>query len=157
VRLRTSNLFACNPGGTIRDSSPTCLREVFPSSLDFGSYHLGRSARHRFRPGPACCARKYSSPFSIYFPFKGSSSLNKCHRSSDIGRLYRTLPRFRCRFDSDRPLHNFQQVTPLRRFPYFPIEPIWPLWNTPPRRFRQEFFQNRASSSQPSYGPSAGG
>jgi hypothetical protein len=106
-------------------------------------------------------AQKRRFPFSIHFPSKGSASLIKCHRSSVIGDLNRTLPRFRCRFDSDRPLHNFQQVTPpghFPYFPYFPIEPVSPFWwSTPARLVRQELRQNIASSSQPLCDPSVGG
>ena len=34
----------------------------------------------------------------------------KCRRSSVLDVYIRTLPRFRCRFDSDRPLHNFSHL-----------------------------------------------
>src|SRR6267143_580765 len=42
--------------------------------------------------------------FSIHFPIKGSFKSAKCRRSSALDLTPRTLPRFRCRFDSDRPL-----------------------------------------------------
>src|SRR6267143_1758667 len=44
--------------------------------------------------------------FSIHFPIKGSFKSAKCRRSSALDLTSRTLPRFRCRFDSDRPLHS---------------------------------------------------
>ena len=39
------------------------------------------------------------------FPIKTLPQNAKCRRSSALDLTSRTLPRFRCRFDSDRPLH----------------------------------------------------
>src|SRR5258708_1441389 len=57
--------------------------------------------------------------FSIHFPIKGSFKSAKCRRSSALDSTPRTFPRFRCRFDSDRPLHNPQQLTPQPSFSTF--------------------------------------
>src|SRR5713226_1677075 len=58
--------------------------------------------------------------FSIHFPIKGSFKSAKCRRSSALELTTRTLPRFRCRFDSDRPLQILKDLRRCRRFPYFP-------------------------------------
>ena len=51
--------------------------------------------------------------FSIHFPIKGSFKSAKCRPSSALDSTPRTSPRFRCRFDSDRPLHNFSHLQQL--------------------------------------------
>ena len=48
--------------------------------------------------------------FSIHFPIKGSFKSARCRRSSALDSTPRTLPRFRSRFDSERPLHNFKHL-----------------------------------------------
>jgi len=58
--------------------------------------------------------------FSIHFPLKGSFKSAKCRRSSAFDSTPRTLPRFRCRFDSDRPLQILKDIPRCQRFAYFP-------------------------------------
>ena len=60
---------------------------------------------------------------SIYFPIKGTCKSVKCRRSSALDLTSRTLPRFRCRFDSDRPLQILKDLRRCQRFAYFPRHP----------------------------------
>ena len=48
-----------------------------------------------------------------HFPIKTLPQNAKCRRSSTLELTTRTLPRIRCRFDSDRPLHNSKELTLL--------------------------------------------
>jgi len=48
-----------------------------------------------------------------YFPIKALPKNAKCRRSSVLDLTSRTLPRFRCRFDFDRPLHKIKHLQSL--------------------------------------------
>ena len=65
--------------------------------------------------------REFFSPLIFHhFPIETLPKNVKCRRSSALDLTSRTLPRFRCRFDSDRPLHNSLQPTQqLHYSPYF--------------------------------------
>jgi hypothetical protein len=60
--------------------------------------------------------------FSIHFPIKGSFKSAKCCRSSALDLTPRILPRFRCRFDSDRPVQDSKELTWPTRCPFFPSQ-----------------------------------
>jgi hypothetical protein len=57
--------------------------------------------------------------FSIHFPIKSLFQTAKCRHSSALDLTTRSLPRFRCRFDSDRPLQTNKK--PLHSAVSFPF------------------------------------
>ena len=74
-------------------------------------FGTGRPETHR---GTTLSLHLDALSFSIYFPIEGSFKSAKCRRSSALDLTSRTSPRFRPRFDSDRPLHKVKHLqTPL--------------------------------------------
>jgi hypothetical protein len=58
--------------------------------------------------------REFFPPLIFHhFPIKALPKNVKCRRSSALDLASRTLPRFRCRFDSDRPLHKIKHLQTL--------------------------------------------
>jgi hypothetical protein len=86
--------------------------------------------------------REFYSRFIFHrFPTKTLPQNAKCRRSSALDLTSRRLPTFRCRFDSDRPLHKFKHLQALlpqrgvtkEQKPFLPLaESIQPTCDGPP-------------------------